>query len=586
MKPNFQALILFLISILFVGCKQDDQPTYDSEFGSILVTISEGGRQIPNANVLTMPQTDIYETDLSGAVILKDIEPTTYQVTAFHSDFGIGTGAAFVNNGQVTLVEIELSPGAVPNPIIDFISPLDGTIVDIDAETVFSISVADDVDNPQDISLEWTSDVDGLLSTAAASPSGNANITVSDLSEGAHTIQVRGTDSDGFIGGAVIQIEVQDIPNSVVLDPLQGLSTAIQLNWSVSDESSFSSYKVYRSETNQDNYQLIEEINDINTTTYVDNTVEIGTGYYYQIGLTLSNGQERLSNAQYLPFEGVSIAVGTQIEKMMVDPNRPFIYAVDRVNNALLFINTDLGALTKTIDVGSSPVDLDINLDGDKLYIANFGSTQINVVDLNTQEIGFSFFVDPDIGTWDGNPYRIAALSNNRLAFTSEDQWNSIKIVNAETGVNLSNGASIYRPNLFTNLAGTVLYAAESGSSGSQVYRYNVDSGNSLNEVDESSSGSAQRGSFITHDGQYIFFRKQKILANNLQSTLGTFPDNIYAANADGSIALGEDQYYNGENFAILGNLPVTSEVMASDPNEDIFYIYNAVSSSIVVFTP
>jgi len=409
---------------------------------------------------------------------------------------------------------------------------------------------------------------------------------VDDLSEGDHIIQVKATDSDGFIGGAIVNINISDIPNSVFLNPLQGLSTGIQLNWTTSDEATFSNYKIYRSKGNTSNFQLVDIVNDVNTTTYFDNDVSIGENYYYQIGVNLSNGEERLSNTQFIPFEGVSIYVGTQVEKMTVDPTRPFLYALDRVNNSLLFIDTDQGVLTKTIFVGSSPTDLDISKDGDKLYVANFGSTQINVVDLNTQEIGFSFFVDPDVGTWDGNPYRIAALSDNRLAFTSEDQWNSVKVVNATNGNNIDVGGSIYQPTLFSNPAGDVLYAAESGSSGSQVIRYNI-SGNSLDEVDESSSGSSWgRTGLITANGQYIFFRRQKILASNLQSSLGTFSDDIYAANKDGSIALGEEQYFSGTNYSILGNLPVASKIMAADPSDDIFYIYNTMSSSIIVFTP
>ena len=578
-------LLLLLIPLLFISCKENEEPTYDSEFGSIYVTVKQSNDLIANAIVLTNPETKFFQTDFSGSVIVRDIESETYQILAYHPDFGTGTGAAIVKQGEITAVEIDLISGVFENPIVNFVSPENGSELDLDTPIEFSVIVSDNNDSPQDISLEWSSNLDGLLSTQSAGTNGVSSITINDLSEGDHIIQVRATDSDGFIGGAIVAINIADIPNSVFLNPLQGLSTGIQLNWTTSDESSFSKYKIYRSLNNTSNFDQIGTIDNINTTTYFDNDVTIGESYYYQIGVNLSNGEERLSNTQFIPFEGVSIYVGTQVEKMIVDPTRPFLYALDRVNNSLLFIDTDQGILTKTIFVGSNPTDLDMSIDEEKLYIANFGSTQINVIDLNTQEIDFSFFVDPNVGTWDGNPYRIAALSNNRLAFTSEDQWNSVKIVDATTGNNLASGASIYRPELYTNPAGDVLFAAESGSSGSQVIRYNVTS-NSLSEVDESGSGSAQRGSFITANGEFIFFRKQKILASNLQSSLGTFSDNIYAANKDGSIALGEEQYYSGSNYSILGNLPITSKIMAADPNDDIFYLYNTTSSSIIVFTP
>ena len=68
---------------------------------------------------------------------------------------------------------------------------------------------------------------------------------------------------------------------------------------------------------------------------------------------------------------------------MRTDPKRPYIYAVDKVNNNLLFVNTDTKQLEKNIFIGSVPVDLDLSLDAKELYVANFGSTQIAVVDLD-----------------------------------------------------------------------------------------------------------------------------------------------------------------------------------------------------------
>ncbi len=582
-------LLLLTIPVLFFTCKTNEEPFYDSALGSIYVTVKTDGNEttVPDAVIITNPETLIFQTDNSGSVIVEDIELGTYVINAFHPDFGSGGGQVTVKRGEVVGLEVNLQAGVFSNPSVDFLTPTNGVNLDLDGAHEFSVEVFDDNDNPQDISLEWSSSIDGLLSTQSAGSDGIATIIVNDLSEGVHTIQVRAEDQDGFLGGAVVNVTILNLPNSVTLSPLQTNSSGVQLDWTVSDEPNFINYEVYRSLGSSSAFQVLTTINDINTTSYFDSDVSFGEDYYYYIGVTLSGGGQSASNTECLkPYEGASINVATQVEKMIVDPDRPFLYAIDRVNNSLLFIDTDQGLLTKSIGVGSSPTDLDISLDGEKLYIANFGSTQINVVDLNTQEIDFSFFVNTNVGTWDGNPYRLTALSNNRLAYSSEDQWNSVKIVDATTGNHLDAGGSIYQPNVFSNPEGDVLYIAESGSSGSQVIRYNL-SGNNLNEVDESNSGSARRNGFISYNGEFIFFRRQKLLANNLQSVLGTFPEEVYTANSDGSIALGEEQYYSGDNFSILGNLPVTSRVMASDPNDnDIFYIYNATTSRIVVFQP
>ena len=581
-----QIFLLLLIPLLCLTCKPNDQPSDDSEVGSIYVTVKRSNNLVSDATIITNPETDFFQTDFSGSTIIKDVNPETYQIVASHPIFGSGTETAIVKPGEITSIEITLNSGVFESPIVSFTSPPNESELDIDTPIEFSINVNDNNDSPQNISLEWSSSIDGLLSTQSADSDGMSSLFVDDLSQGDHIIRIKATDSDGFIGGDILNINVSDFPNSVFLNALQGLLSGIQLDWTTSDEPSFSNYKIYRSLNNSSNFNLVEIINEVNTTTFIDSDVSIGENYFYQIGVNFSNADERLSNVQQKIFQGVSIYLGTQVQKMIVDPNRPFIYAVDRFNNSLLFIDTDQGMLTKTIAVDSNPSDLDISLDGEKLYIANFGSTQIDVVDLNTQEIDFSFMVDPDVDFWGGNPYRITLLTDNRLAYTSEDQWNSIKIVDATTGVHIVVSDNIYQANLFTDLAGSVLYVGESGNTGSKVTKYDV-SANTFNEVEQSTSGSAwDRNCFITKNGEFIFFKKQKLLASNLQSSLGSFSSEIFAANKDGSIALGEEQYYNGSNFSILGFLPIASKIMAADPNDDIFYIYNYATSSIVVFTP
>lgn len=582
-----QLLLLLLIPFLCITCKSDESPVDESGVGSIYVTVKrQSNNVVSDAIIVTNPETDFFQTDFSGSALIKDVDPDSYQIFASHSSFGSGTKTATVTSGEITTIEITLTSGVFENPNVKFTSPSNGNEFDIDTPINFSITVSDNNDSPQNINLEWSSSLDGLLSTQSAGSDGTASLYLDNLSQGDHAIQVKAVDSDGFVGGDFVNINVSDLPNSVFLNALEGLASGIQLDWTASDEPDFLNYKIYRSINSSSDFNLVTTIDDVNTITYIDNDVAIGENYFYKIGVNFPNGDERFSNVQQKTFQGVSIYVGTQIEKMIVDPNRPFIYALDRFDNSLLFIDTDQGLLTKTISVDNWPTDLDISLDGEKLYIANFGSTKINVIDLNTQEIDFSFNVDPDVDFWGGNPYRLTLLSDNRLAYTSEDQWNSIKIVDATTGDHIEVSGNIYQANLFTNLAGDILFVGESGTTGSQVIKYDI-SANTFNEIEQSSSGSAwDRNCFITENGEYIFFRKQKLLASNLQSSLGSFSEEIFAANKDGSIALGEEQYYNGSNFSILGFLPISSKIMAADPNDDIFYIYNYASSSIVVFVP
>jgi 6-phosphogluconolactonase (cycloisomerase 2 family) len=280
---------------------------------------------------------------------------------------------------------------------------------------------------------------------------------------------------------------------------------------------------------------------------------------------------------------GQFISVNSQVERLIVDPKRPYLYAVDKVNNSLHFINLTTKMLEKTIFIGSSPVDLCINLAGTELFVANFGSTEISVVNLETREKTRGLLVDISKGTWDGNPYRLACTSGDTLVYTSEDQWNDLKLVSASTGAFIATTGSIYYPALATSPDGTRVYVGESGSTGTAVIRFDV-AGSTIKQMDSSTTLSfGTRQVSVTADGMYVFYARQKYLANNLKSVLGTFSEVIITSNKDGSIAIGPSKIHDGTTFAAIKSLPVTTSVMAISPDDKTLYLYDTTSSRIYV---
>jgi DNA-binding beta-propeller fold protein YncE len=268
----------------------------------------------------------------------------------------------------------------------------------------------------------------------------------------------------------------------------------------------------------------------------------------------------------------------------MVDPARPYLYAIDRVNNEFLFVNLETKALENSVFVGSTPVDMALSEDGNKMYVANFGSTEIAIVDLETQEVGPNIFVDPAESTWDGNPYRIAMTTDGTLVYTSEDQWNDVKLVDAETGVFIAVAGSIYEPDLTASPDGTKVFAAESGSTGSRLHRFDV-TATTITEVDESPESSlyGERLAVVSGDGQYVFYAGQKILASNLQSVLGQFSEIIQASNDDGSLVAGTTNIFDGTTFSVIAPLVAATSVMAMSPDDSTLYLYDLNTSRIYI---
>jgi DNA-binding beta-propeller fold protein YncE len=291
-------------------------------------------------------------------------------------------------------------------------------------------------------------------------------------------------------------------------------------------------------------------------------------------GSSGSGGSAGAGATQNLPY----IDAATQIETMRVDTKRPYLYALDRVNNNFLFVNLDAETVEKTIYVGSDPVDFDFDEAGDLAYVANFGSTEIAVVDLEMQAIDHTYFVDPSQSIWSGNPYRLAVTAGNTLAYTSEDQWQDIKLVNRENGGFIALAGDLYAPDLATSPDRATLYAAESGGA---LHRYTVtDSG--LTEVDVSTDGGSP-SVLVSGDGEYVFFGNQKILASNLKSVVGQFSETIRAVNFDGSVAVGSSSVYDGVDFSIRGLLPLTTSTLALSHDDTTLYAYDIGTSRIYI---
>jgi len=275
------------------------------------------------------------------------------------------------------------------------------------------------------------------------------------------------------------------------------------------------------------------------------------------------------------------IDVGTQVAALVPDAKRPYLYALDSVNNNMLFINLDTQQVEKTIFVGSKPVDMDFDEANQNAYIANWGSSEIAVVDLAKRKVDHSIFVDTTVGTWDGNPYRIAVTAGNTLVFTEQDQWCDLKLIDATTGVNITATGSLYAPDLAVTKDRSTLYVGESGGA---LTRFSV-SAAGLMQVDVSAQAGSPGGPVVTlsGDNKYVFYAGQKYLATNLKSVLGKFSEAIYASNADGSVVVGNKSVFNGNNFAITAVLATSTTVLAMSPDGRTVYLYDTSKSRIYI---
>lgn len=579
-------LLLSTLIFFFTSCG-DDEPVIEPK-GSIFVTVKYNWELVSDAQITTEPITSMVETDLTGTAIITEVPIGGYKVNATHPDIGTGSASVTVTENAVMDVTINLIGGVFENPMVTIQSPTHHSSHNLGEEIEFSALVGDESDAPNALSLVWESSIDGTLNEDPANASGQATFSTNTLSEGDHTITLTAVDSDELQTSDEINISVAKLPDAVTLHPITVSTGGLELSWTESTEAEFASYRITRSEDAAGPFQVIGVVSDLTETSYTDSEVMFGIRYYYQIAVVLSNGDESLSNMESQLYEGEHIDLGVNIVRMKMDPSRPYIYAIDQINNSMLFINKESRSVEKTIFVGSSPSDIAINMDGSKAYIANFGSTQIAVIDLDTQEKIDDLFVDTQSGSWDGNPYRLACISDNLLVWVTKTSWATVRLINAETGtlVQAVNGSYSAPCGLVTTSDKEVLFATEAGNTGAEAKRLNY-SQNTLTEVDNSDGNSNWNGhdAPLSGDDKYLFYNYKKLLANNLNSNLGSFTEHIRACNHDGSIAIGEENIWDAETFSIIKPLPISSEIMRLDQDDNTIYIYDNNTSKIYITT-
>ena len=71
---------------------------------------------------------------------------------------------------------------------------------------------------------------------------------------------------------------------------------------------------------------------------------------------------------------------------MAVDPNNQFLYVANRDENTIMIIDLFENKIVDTIEVGTAPFGLALNLERNELYSANVRSNNVSVIELDTKK--------------------------------------------------------------------------------------------------------------------------------------------------------------------------------------------------------
>lgn len=587
MKISKLSILILVLIVGITGCKKkedDEIPVITTEeAGAIFVTVTYSGQTVSGATVTTNPATEEVTTNAMGNVLIRDVSDGTYQIVATKDGLGSGSGAVDVDQGGLGEVTVFLEPGVYEGPMVD-ITLVSSQNTYVGYTVSLEAVVTDSIDASEDIDFEWSTDLDGVISTQGANSNGYASIEHVFETDGERTLTVSVTNSEGNTDSDQVMINIMALPDPVVLEPIEVVDYTMHLTWSQAETEEFSVYKVHREDLFGS--EEIEIIYDINTTSFIDHDVEIGIEYNYQIELSIGGTAEIMSNAETGLFEGEYIDIGTNLEMLRHDPNNPMIYGLDTDNNALVFINTEQNQVVNTIPLGLTPTDMDFSLDNQLIYIAKGGSTEITIIDIASQSVQSTLDVEIGTGVWEGPPHTLAVMANGLLAFAGADDSNRIQLVETTSGNNVfTSSESPHEPYVVANSDGTKLFVGESDVSSCELLQYElIDSELTLQETSYYFSFT-DKNVFLTDNDDFVFYAKRKFLASSLPSIAGTFGDEIYAINADGSLALGEEEAYNGFNYSTVSNLPLSTKVSVFGNDNYTAYLFQEETNRLYKVT-
>jgi hypothetical protein len=104
-------------------------------------------------------------------------------------------------------------------PIVTIDSPSSGTYNEGDLIT-FSATVSDNEDQPNEISLEWTSSDGTVLNSQSTTSNGNVEFILNDMPYGQHVITLTGTDTDGLTASDLVSFGINALPTQPSLTVL------------------------------------------------------------------------------------------------------------------------------------------------------------------------------------------------------------------------------------------------------------------------------------------------------------------------------------------------------------------------------
>jgi glutamine cyclotransferase len=270
--------------------------------------------------------------------------------------------------------------------------------------------------------------------------------------------------------------------------------------------------------------------------------------------------------------------IALNVTKLVAHPTRPVVYGINTAGagegfSHLLEIDAATSKILRSMPIGLTPTDADIDAVNDRLYVSNWGYGQTRVIDLSS----WAELAPLSLGT---DVYKVEATARGRIVTEGEDQWINLALWNAATGLNLNSVSSLVREgDGESDPTGKFYYHADDNSSGAVVIKYDISGDKFVQVATGPQFGYGSRNLVLCGDGSRLFWLG-RVMDDNLH-VLGQLPGEVYATTRKGELAIGAGEIWWSDSGIKLVTLPFESPVAVLSANDSNLVRFNPATKSL-----
>lgn len=271
-----------------------------------------------------------------------------------------------------------------------------------------------------------------------------------------------------------------------------------------------------------------------------------------------------------LPYEG-------WVRKLVADPIRCRLYGLSGgTPSEVVVIDTEAKAELTRIELPGVGTDIDMSPNGEWLVVSQGGEHQLSLVDADRDAIKATLPVvsDPEV----------VEVDDNGIAYYAErNQWVAVRRVDLQVGMPSDTKLDVglvSAPDLELSSDGAFLYAGESGSSGSFLYKFDVSGGDSTlvakgTWTDGHGFVYASRSLLVSGSVERVYYGWRELLGDDLKLVSGFTGQSVFAENQTGAFGVGENTLFDTVTLRTLGKLPRTATAAALTSHDKIVWYYD-----------